>query len=121
MSQYLDPISETTETVDYPYLAVRYTPEHAKKESIVFVRKSEKEFIIADDESLVIAVPDATENDAEFIELSRDVIVDSAQVHMDALGYPLCIVFGPDDCVYLEHDGTAVESKLLPFPQEERW
>lgn len=121
MSQYLDPAPETSESVDYPYLAVRYAPDHVRKESIVFVRKSEKEFVIADNESLVIAVPDYPEDDTEFVELRRNIIVDSAQVHMDALGYPLCIVFGPDDCVYLEHDGTMVESKHLPFPQEERW
>lgn len=117
----MNSVAESTEKVDYPFLAVRYTPDHIKKESIVFVRKSEKEFIVADDERLVIAVPDENDRSGEYVELSRDVIIGSAFLHMDSIGYPLCVVFGPDDCVYIEHDGSVTSSKHLPFQNEERW
>ena len=119
MSQNIDSSQGTNEVVGYPFLAVRYTPEHIRREDIVFVRKSEKEFILADSDNLVIAVPDYLEDDQEFVELSRDVILDSARLHMASLAYPLCVVFGPNDCVYLEHDGTEVHSRQSPFVEEE--
>lgn len=110
-----------TEQVDYPFLAIRYTPDHIKKESIVFVKRSEKEFIAADDASLVIAVPDEFDESDGCVEMSRDVIIESAALHMGSVGYPLCVVFAPDDCAYIEHDGTVTVSRQLPFHADENW
>jgi hypothetical protein len=118
MAQYLGSDSEPSGTgFTYPYLVVRHTEHSFRKYPIWFMRKSEKEFVQPGDKKLVIGIPDDVDESVG-MDVSRDLIIDSARMHMSEQPHQVCVVFGEDDCVYLGHDGSVMESSSPPSREE---
>lgn len=105
--------SEASSFLTYPYVAVRYGENSVKNYPIWFIKKSDKELLRPDLKNLVVAIPDETDED-EGADVPRALIIDSAKMHMMEQPHSLCVVFGEDDCVYLEHDGSVYESEVPP-------
>lgn len=115
MAQYLGQEEDSQESSSdaYPYLVVRYGEKSFQKRPIWFVRRSEKEFLDPKENKLVIAVPDEVE-DGEGAAIPRELVIDSARIHMNDQRHAFCVVFNEDDCVYLQHDGSVIASSQLP-------
>jgi len=105
--------SEVSSFLTYPYMVIRYGENAVKNCPIWFIKKSDKELLRPDVKSLVVAIPDESDED-DGVDIPRGLIIDSAKAHMMEQRHALCVVFSESDCVYLEHDGSTYESKMPP-------
>jgi hypothetical protein len=109
----LSDVIGNSDLMSYPYLVVRYTENSFRKLPILFISRDDKEFVNPRERSLVIALPE-DEQDGDGFNVSRDLIIDSARLHLADENHPLCVVFDEDDCVYFNQDGSIQESSEPP-------
>lgn len=120
MATSLGSFTEPSSQPDYPYLVIRYSKQTLRNYPIWFIKKEDKEFLSPDSKNLVIGIDKSGfEEDGAGVDVSRELIVNSARIHLQEQRFPLCVVFGEGDCVYLEHDGSIHESETMPAPAPE--
>lgn len=93
---------------EYPYIIVRLMPAIYSRRSILF------EADACSDKDLVIPDNQPYDKSGKLTKEARDEVISATLQAVKRTGFRMCAVFGKNDCVYCEPDGSTEKSGDCP-------